>query len=82
MDIWQIPCTGCSECLPCPSGIDIPAVFRLYNRYLRGDESALGEYRELSAGAGDCIRCMRCEQKCTGGIGITGMMLEIAEEFL
>ena len=27
-----IPCTGCEYCMPCPYGIDIPGIFRHYNR--------------------------------------------------
>ena len=28
----NIPCTGCSYCMPCPFGIDIPAIFYHYNK--------------------------------------------------
>jgi uncharacterized protein len=28
----QIPCTGCRYCMPCPYGIDIPTVFKHYNK--------------------------------------------------
>lgn len=27
----RIPCTGCRYCMPCPSGVDIPANFSVYN---------------------------------------------------
>lgn len=27
-----VPCTDCNYCMPCPYGLDIPAIFRHYNR--------------------------------------------------
>lgn len=33
-EIQDIPCTACNYCMPCPYGINIPAVFGYYNRCL------------------------------------------------
>lgn len=30
-----VPCSGCKYCLPCPYGIDIPAIFHLWNMHLK-----------------------------------------------
>ena len=33
----EIPCTDCRNCLPCPYGINIPAIFAHYNKCLKDD---------------------------------------------
>jgi predicted aldo/keto reductase-like oxidoreductase len=32
LDTGSIPCTGCRYCMDCPSGVDIPRVFEVYNK--------------------------------------------------
>ena len=78
---YQIPCTGCSDCIPCPVELNIPEVFAIYNQFLTGEAEAAGRaYGELEHRAGECIRCSRCEKACPAGIGISAMMFEIREE--
>jgi hypothetical protein len=31
------PCTGCAYCMPCPYGIDIPAIFAHFNKCIHDD---------------------------------------------
>lgn len=31
----EVPCTACQYCMPCPYGIDIPAIFAHYNKCIR-----------------------------------------------
>ena len=48
MQTGTIPCTGCRYCMDCPSGVDIPRLFALYNERaatLGLPVSTLGHYR-------------------------------------
>lgn len=31
----EVPCTACQYCMPCPYGLDIPAIFAHYNKCIR-----------------------------------------------
>lgn len=81
MALYQIPCDGCCDCLPCATELNIPEIFRIYNRFLRGEETeALEEYHSLVHTADECIRCGRCEKLCHNRIGISAVMFGIPEE--
>lgn len=62
-------CTGCSYCMPCEQGVDIPGIFQLVNYYrIYGlEEYARQEYAGKVAkgkGADLCQECAQCEAKC------------------
>jgi predicted aldo/keto reductase-like oxidoreductase len=72
-----VGCTGCRYCMPCPKGVDIPALFRSYNMTaLEGKHSARFEYAQTvglktdPAFATQCIGCGKCEQHCPQNIPI------------
>ncbi|MEM2740294.1 MAG: aldo/keto reductase [Candidatus Bathyarchaeia archaeon] len=66
-----IGCTGCRYCIPCPRGVEIPAILRYMNRLLMaetGEERKIVEeyHREVPEDrrADRCARCGECEKKC------------------
>ncbi|MEI6100758.1 MAG: aldo/keto reductase, partial [Eubacteriales bacterium] len=61
----KVPCTACGYCMPCPSGVDIPGCFSIYNdKYLIGKKGIRLEYFRnmgtLSAQPGVASRCTEC----------------------
>jgi predicted aldo/keto reductase-like oxidoreductase len=46
-----VPCTSCSYCMPCPSGVDIPQNFALLNNKALGKQGALsGRFMQCMIG--------------------------------
>lgn len=45
-----IPCTGCRYCMDCPSGVDIPKVFAVYNKCATEGHLPVSFGREASGG--------------------------------
>jgi predicted aldo/keto reductase-like oxidoreductase len=71
----QIPCTQCEYCLPCPSGVAIPQIFRIYNDSAIFDTWEHGKwvYRaqlKAESKADNCIECGECEAVCPQNIQI------------
>lgn len=79
----KVNCTGCRYCMPCPVGIDIPALFRCYNRmYSETKSSGRNEYMQSTAlrvetvFADKCIRCGKCEKHCPQELKIRDLLKE------
>ncbi|MBQ3907174.1 MAG: aldo/keto reductase [Lachnospiraceae bacterium] len=79
----KVGCTGCSYCMPCPKGVDIPATFRCYNAmYTEGKSDARFEYarnvglRKNGAFADQCVECGKCEQHCPQKLEIRKLLKE------
>jgi len=84
--IITIPCTACDYCVPCPQGVQIPNIFRLYNdahRFGHNDQPRRG-YMFATRANGDatkCNTCGACLKKCPQGVKIIEE-LKTSHEFL
>ncbi len=71
-------CTGCEYCLPCPEGINIPAVMKcVYNARAWGLlQAARQQYKkiDIQKRAEACTGCRKCEPKCTQHLAISEEM--------
>jgi predicted aldo/keto reductase-like oxidoreductase len=83
----KVNCTGCSYCMPCPSGINIPACFSTYNDYwvFDGTPSAKQIYTITTmlgaAPASKCVECGQCESHCPQHIAIRSELKNVKELF-
>jgi predicted aldo/keto reductase-like oxidoreductase len=82
-ELCPIPCTECGYCMPCPSGVDIPRVFRVFNSGVMHDdaEGARREYKWTSeeARADRCTQCQECEEVCPQKIPVSEWMVHVDE---
>ena len=78
--LMKVGCTGCAYCMPCPSGVNIPMCFSIYNDYHIGASRliARGMYGGMlmggvMAGRSDaslCKGCGKCAKACPQHIAI------------
>jgi len=67
-----VPCTACGYCMPCPYGLDIPALFTVWNDF-RDKPDFLAQYEksvERLRRAERCTECGKCQPHCPQGIDI------------
>ena len=79
---WRGQCTYCGHCAPCPAGIDIAMVNKLYDlATMQADVPATlrAHYQQLSANAGDCVGCKACEARCPFGVPVASRMEKAAK---
>ena len=70
-------CTYCGHCAPCPAGIVIAMVNKLYDLAAMQPEvpaTVRAHYQALSATAADCIACGGCETRCPFGVPVVERM--------
>jgi hypothetical protein len=70
-----VACTNCEYCMPCPNGVQIPRIFKLYNesvmydRQRRGQNAYQNEFKDDQR-ADMCLECGQCEELCPQSIQI------------
>jgi predicted aldo/keto reductase-like oxidoreductase len=89
-EIMKVGCTGCGYCQPCPSGVDIPGSFDVFNAlHTFGDEGARFVYvlrgSDVLSGrpsyASLCSHCRDCVEKCPQGLEIPDLLEQVVQEF-
>ena len=79
-----VPCTGCRYCTPCPAGVAIPDIFKIYNDYRRtvrlSQTKKAYEALGKDAMATACVECGACLKKCPQSIEIPKELKRIHKE--
>jgi uncharacterized protein len=78
-------CTGCSYCMPCPNGVDIPRNFRAWNSWgmYRNPLDARWQWHDAgfaASRADKCVSCGACEPKCPQKIAISADLAKAKAE--
>jgi predicted aldo/keto reductase-like oxidoreductase len=68
-------CTGCNYCMPCPTGVNIPHNFRIWNDFGMYRQPGVTKWYwvndiDVKAKAKNCIDCGICETLCPQKIKI------------
>jgi len=90
----KVGCTGCRYCMPCPSGVQIPACFEPYNDAFLGGPRGVGTPRlryitgvggyftgSAPGFASQCSQCNRCVSACPQHLAIPTHLKEVAKKF-
>jgi len=75
--VCPVPCTGCRYCMPCPNGVEIPSVFRVYNEAFMYNDLRMGRMRykgpfglKDEQDASNCVECGKCAEACPQNIEV------------
>ncbi|VVB70094.1 Aldo/keto reductase family protein [uncultured archaeon] len=86
----KVGCTGCGYCMPCPSGVNVPACFEQYNLASMYDSPDAAKYNyDISLGgffgdpglASQCKECKECEERCPQGLPIRRLLKDVVACF-
>ena len=84
--LGEINCTACKYCMEvCPKGINIAAIFSLYNQYkIVKNKMMFSIYYDtlsLAEKAHNCIKCGLCNSNCPQSLDIPNLLDKIAKEY-
>ncbi|WP_406661624.1 aldo/keto reductase [Methanolobus sp. ZRKC3] len=89
-ELMKAGCTGCSYCMPCPVGVDIPVCFELYNSlnmFGDKDQTKFMYAARLSGVTGGepglaslCVQCGKCLEKCPQHLDIPTFLEYVVED--
>ena len=76
-------CRDCGQCLPCPQGLNIPAILRFDTLYKSYDLKVWAKklYSGLEVKADRCRKCGECETKCPYQLPIVNALKEAMLDF-
>ncbi len=77
-------CTYCNHCKPCPAGIDIAMVNKLYDLAITQQSlpaSIAEHYNNLEKHASDCIECGGCRTRCPFDVDVIKYMQNAKARF-
>ncbi len=84
----SIGCTGCEYCMPCPRGVAIPEIFRLYNsqHLMKSHVIDKAVYQSnlvpADSGADRCVSCGICAKHCPQRLAIPELLKLVHDEFM
>ena len=87
-ELMKVDCTGCNYCTPCPTGVNIPMCFELYNqKYIFNDNQAsfvyamyLGGSTSKAGYAGLCNGCGKCVKLCPQKLDIPTLLKDVSTD--
>jgi predicted aldo/keto reductase-like oxidoreductase len=81
--LGPIPCSNCRYCQPCPSNVDIPRIFQMYNDAVMYDDMMSGKFMYNGPflppdhRADNCSECGECLEKCPQQIDIPDWLKKV-----
>jgi uncharacterized protein len=83
--LCPIPCTACRYCMPCPNGVEIPTIFRIYSDSIMYEDSRLASmvYNGGAWGLAErqtavsCTACGKCAEACPQHIAIPDWLQKV-----